>query len=123
MEGFWIILRQMPSESATLDRIFQALANPTRREVVARLGIGPASMTELAKSHGMALPSFLQHLQVLEKCGMVSSQKTGRVRTYRLEPLPLIAAEHWMDKHRSEWESRLNQLDSYLAGLKKNNNE
>jgi len=108
----------MPSETLVLDRVFHALSNQTRREVLARLGKGPASMTELAEPADMALPSFLQHLQVLEKDGMVTSQKTGRVRIFRLEPQPLILAEHWMDAHRTEWETRLDQLDSFLLSLK-----
>lgn len=77
-------------------------------------------MTELAEPFDMALPSFLQHLQVLEKNGMVSSEKTGRVRMFRLEPEPLLLAEHWMDTHRREWETRLNQLDDFLKTLKEN---
>jgi len=75
-------------------------------------------MTELAHPLQMALPSFLQHLQVLEKDGMVTSQKTGRVRIFRIEPKPLLLAEHWMDAHRTEWETRLDQLDAFLAKLK-----
>lgn len=75
-------------------------------------------MTELAESADMALPSFLQHLQVLEKDGMVTSQKTGRVRIFRLQPAPLLVAEHWMDERRSEWETRLDQLDDFLMNLK-----
>lgn len=75
-------------------------------------------MTELAEPFDMALPSFLQHLQVLEKSGMVSSQKSGRVRVFRLQPEPLLAAEHWMEIHRKEWETRLNQLDDFLLQLK-----
>jgi DNA-binding transcriptional ArsR family regulator len=110
----------MPNETLVLDRVFQALSNPTRREVVERLGRGPAAMTELAEPFDMALPSFLQHLEVLEKCGMVSSTKTGRIRTFRLEPEPLLLAEHWIDKHRKQWETRLDQLDEYLARKMKN---
>lgn len=108
----------MPNETLVLDRVFHALSHQTRRDVLARLGRGPASMTELAEPVDMALPSFLQHLQVLEKDGMVTSQKTGRVRVFRLEPKPLILAEHWMDTHRTEWETRLDQLDEFLLALK-----
>jgi DNA-binding transcriptional ArsR family regulator len=75
-------------------------------------------MTELAQPFDMALPSFLQHLQVLEKDGMVRSEKTGRVRVFRLEPKPLLLAEHWMDARRGEWESRLDRLDDFLKTLK-----
>lgn len=103
-----------------LDQVFQALANPTRREVVRLLGRGPAAMTELARSFKMALPSFLQHLQVLEKCGLVRSQKTGRSRVYELAPEPLEAAEDWMKAARRHWETRFDQLDSFLLSQKEN---
>jgi len=103
----------MPNEIA-LDQVFQALSNPTRRDVLARLGSGPAPMTELAKPFQMALPSFLQHLQVLEKCGLVRSRKTGRVRVFELEPQPLREAEDWMAKQRRHWETRFDQLDRFL---------
>jgi len=66
----------------------------------------------------MALPSFTQHLNVLEDCGLVRSQKTGRVRTYQIAPRPLKAAERWLVKHREIWESRLDQLDDYLNTMK-----
>lgn len=78
-------------------------------------------MTELAQPFDMALPSFLQHLEVLEKDGMVSSQKTGRIRTFQLESQPLLLAEHWMVTHRREWETRLDQLDNFFETLKKTN--
>jgi len=108
----------MPSETLALDHVFQALANPTRRDVLARLGRGPAPMTELAKPFQMALPSFLQHLQVLEKCGLVKSQKTGRVRVFELQPQRLQAAEDWMKTQRALWETRLDQLDAFLLSQK-----
>ena len=79
----------MPNQSADLTRVFHALADPTRRAVLERLSRGPAAMTELARPFPMALPSFSQHLGVLEECGLVRSQKVGRVRTYRLAPEPL----------------------------------
>src|SRR6185295_7051312 len=108
----------MPNQSAGLDRVFQALADPTRRAVLQRLSLGPAATSELAQPFRMALPSFSQHLDVLENCGLVRSRKTGRVRTYRLAPQPLKAAEHWMARQRAIWERRLDQLDSYLKELK-----
>lgn len=74
-------------------------------------------MSELAEPYEMALPSFLQHLQVLEACGLVASQKTGRVRTYRLTPKPLRAAQRWIEEQRAIWEQRLDQLDEYLLHL------
>ena len=105
----------------TLDRVFRALADPTRRSVLERLGRGPAAMSELARPFAMALPSFLQHLTLLEDCGLVRSRKTGRVRTYRLAPRPMRAAEGWMAKQRALWERRLDQLDAYLLKLKEKN--
>jgi DNA-binding transcriptional ArsR family regulator len=90
----------MPTPSLRLDRVFHALAHPTRRAVLERLSGGPAAMTELAQPFAMALPSFAQHLDVLETCGLVRSRKVGRVRTYRLAPRPLATAEHWIARQR-----------------------
>jgi DNA-binding transcriptional ArsR family regulator len=111
----------MPNQSVRLDGIFQALADPTRRAVLERLTSGPAATSELARPFRMALPSFSQHLDVLEDCGLVRSRKRGRVRTYRLAPRPLRAAEHWMVRQREAWERRLDQLDNYLKDLKEQN--
>ena len=102
-----------------LDSVFRALGDPTRRAVLSRLSQGPASVSELARPFNIALPSFTQHLGVLERCGLVRSRKAGRVRTYRLEPRPLKAAERWMAEQRAIWERRLDQLDNYLVELKK----
>lgn len=103
---------------AQLDSLFQALSDPTRRAVVERLGHSPASMTELARPFDMALPSFSQHLDVLESCGLVRSRKQGRVRTYELAPKRLKTAEHWLSGQRAKWERRLDQLDDYLKTMK-----
>ncbi len=103
---------------AQLDLLFQALADPTRRAVVERLSRGPTATSELAQPFKMALPSFLQHLDVLQKCGLVQSQKSGRVRTYELAPNTLKTAEDWMATQRTLWERRLDQLDSFLDDLK-----
>ncbi len=108
----------MPNQSEPLDRIFQALADPTRRAVLERLSSGPAPTSELARPFKMALPSFSQHLEVLENCGLVRSRKTGRVRIYQLAPEPLKDAEQWMVRQRAIWEQRLDQLDRYLEDLK-----
>ena len=108
----------MPNQSIELDRVFYALADPTRRAVLERLSDRPAPVSELAQPFDMALPSFTQHLNVLEDCGLVRSQKTGRVRTYQIAPQPLKAAERWMVKHRAMWEIRLDQLDDYLNTMK-----
>src|SRR5215510_6192137 len=108
----------MPHYPEQLSGIFHALADPTRRKVLSRLSAGPAPVSELARSFDMALPSFTQHLAVLEQCGLVRSRTAGRVRTYRLVPRPLKAAERWMAQQRALWERRLDQLDKYLLELK-----
>jgi DNA-binding transcriptional ArsR family regulator len=101
-----------------IDGIFRALADPTRRRVVERLNRSPASVSELAEPFEMALPSFIEHLKVLEVCGLVRSQKTGRVRTYQLAPEPLKLAENWLAEQRALWERRLDQFDAYVMTLK-----
>jgi DNA-binding transcriptional ArsR family regulator len=101
-----------------VDSIFRALSDPTRRRVLERLGHGPASVSELAAPFDMALPSFVEHLRLLESCGLVRSHKTGRVRTYRLAPARLKLAEEWLGRQRTLWERRLDQLDAYLIDLK-----
>lgn len=101
-----------------LDDTFRALSDPTRRAVVQALGRGPASVSELAKPFEMALPSFLQHLKVLEDCGLVATRKSGRVRTCSLRSEPLAAAEHWLEEQRSLWTRRLDQLDRLALQLK-----
>jgi DNA-binding transcriptional ArsR family regulator len=112
------MVRHMPNQQMYLDRVFRALGDPTRRGVVRRLTAGPAAVSELARGSKMALPSFAQHLDVLERCGLVRSRKVGRVRTYRLVPQPLKTAERWMAQQRALWERRLDQLDAYLLELK-----
>jgi len=102
-----------------LDRVFRALADPTRRAVLQRLSRGPAAVTALAGRFNMALPSFSQHLDVLERCGLVRSRKSGRVRTCRLAPRRMKSAERWLTRQRTLWERRLDQLDRYLLELKK----
>jgi len=103
--------------SLSLDHMFQALADPTRRGIVERLTRGPASVSELAKPLPMSLPAVVQHLQVLEASGLVRSEKAGRVRTCRIEPKALGAAEEWIAQRRAEWESRLDRLGDYLNEL------
>jgi DNA-binding transcriptional ArsR family regulator len=93
-------------------------APPPSRAVLERLTRGPAAVSELAQPFKMALPSFVQHLGVLEDCGLVRSNKKGRVRTYALAPQPLKAAENWLSAQRLEWERRLDSLDDFLETLK-----
>ncbi len=104
--------------TAELDSAFRALAHPTRRAVVSRLVRGPATVTELAKPFDMALPSFLQHLKVLEDGGLVRSRKSGRVRTVQIRPAKLRKATEWLTRQRDLWECRLDQLDAYARTLK-----
>jgi DNA-binding transcriptional ArsR family regulator len=107
----------MPEQTAELDRVFRALSDPTRRQVVERLGSGSASTSDLARPFAMALPSFTQHLEVLERAGLVTSTKTGRVRTYELVPAALGVADGWLDQQRRLWARRLDQLDDLLRTL------
>jgi DNA-binding transcriptional ArsR family regulator len=100
-----------------LDMIFKALMDPTRRAVLDRLSRGPGAMKELAEPFAMALPSFSQHLHMLEDCGLVISHKIGRVRTFRIQTQRLKEAEHWLSKQREVWERRLDSLDQYLKTL------
>lgn len=100
-----------------LDDTFHALADPTRRAVLATLSQGPATVSDLAQPFDMALPTFLQHLKVLEQCGLVRSKKVGRVRTCQLRPKPLEDAEGWIGAQRTLWIKRLDQLDDYLKQL------
>jgi len=105
----------MLNQSAGLDRMFHALADPTRRAMVARLATGPASVSDLARPLDMSLPSVVQHLQVLETAGLIQSEKAGRVRTCRMAPDALALAERWLSDRRTEWEARLDRLEAWLA--------
>ncbi|WP_245924037.1 ArsR/SmtB family transcription factor [Niveispirillum cyanobacteriorum] len=99
--------------------MFHALADPSRRAVLERLAEGPASVGELAKPFTMALPSLMQHLRLLEECGLIQTEKVGRVRTCRLQPHAMDAAGEWIARQRAVWEARFDRLDAYLQILKK----
>jgi DNA-binding transcriptional ArsR family regulator len=101
-----------------VNQVFKALADPTRRQVIERLVTGPASTSELAQPFAMALPSFTQHLAVLEGAGLVTSHKHGRTRSYRLAPDGLETAEGWLAGQRRTWERQLDQLDEFLINQK-----
>jgi DNA-binding transcriptional ArsR family regulator len=105
---------QFTARTGTLDQVFFALADSTRRTVLERLGTGPSTVSDLAQPFDMALPSFMQHLHVLEESKLVRSRKEGRVRTYELTPQPLEAMGGWLEEQRSLWNRRLDQLDHYL---------
>lgn len=110
--------RPPASREGRIGGVFHALADPTRRAVVERLSAGPASTSELARPFGMALPSFAQHLGVLEAAGLVRSSKEGRSRHYRLVPAPLRAAEGWIADQRRLWERRLDRLEAHVEAMK-----
>jgi len=113
----------MENYSASLNNVFHALADPTRRSVIARLGRGPASIKELAEPFGLGLPSFLKHIKVLESNGLIASEKVGRVRTCKLRRENLAAAEKWFGEQRAAWESRYENLDILLTSLKDEDDE
>ena len=98
-----------------LDSVFQALSDPTRRAIVDRLSRGPASVSSLAAPLPMSLPAVMQHLTVLEKSGLIRSEKVGRVRTCRIEPVAMQTAEQWIAERRATWERRFDRLGDYLA--------
>lgn len=106
------------AQQIAIDGVFRALSDATRRDVLERLSARPASMSDLAAPYRMALPSFLEHMKVLEGCGLVRSEKKGRVRTYALVPESFKVADDWLGKQRKLWERRLDQLDAYLLELK-----
>jgi DNA-binding transcriptional ArsR family regulator len=101
--------------NGAVDRVFHALAEPTRRAIVERLSAGPSSVSDLAKPFDMTLAAIVQHLQVLEQSGVIRTEKVGRVRTCRIEPRGLRLAEKWIAERRTLWERRLDRLADVLA--------
>src|ERR1043165_1866184 len=108
-------------QSAVTDAVFYALSNSTRRKVLEQLAAGPATVSELAAPFDMKLPSFVQHLSVLEESRLVKSKKHGRVRTDEIAPERLKVAEDWLLEHRQLWEARLDRFDQYVNQLKRRN--
>jgi DNA-binding transcriptional ArsR family regulator len=104
-------------QSAVADDVFFALSNATRRQVLEHLSIGPASVSELAAPFDMTLPSFVQHLSVLEQSRLVKSRKRGRVRTYEIAPERFKVVEGWLTARRQVWERRLDRFDDYVKQL------
>ena len=100
--------------NSSLDKTFAALADPNRRAMVERLVQGPATVSELARPLPMSLPAAMLHLRVLEECGLVTSQKSGRVRTCRIDPARLSLAEQWVGERCRMWEARLDRLGAFL---------
>lgn len=113
----------MDNYGANLDSVFHALADPTRRAVIQRLGAGAATVSELAEPFDMALPSFMKHIGVLETSGLILSKKIGRVRTCTLEQKRLAAAERWFNEQHALWKSRYQNLDNLLETLNGTDNE
>jgi len=107
------------ARAAAADRVFHALSNPVRRRVLERLSDGPATVSELAAPFDMQLPSFVQHLAVLERSRLVTSRKQGRVRTYALVPERLAVAEDWLSARRRAWEARLDRFEQYVTLLQR----
>lgn len=107
----------MDQYSGELNHIFQALADPTRRAVLAQLGRGPASISDLAEPFDMALPSFMKHIHFLEDSGLITTQKQGRVRTCIIEKQRFAAVEAWLSAQRSLWEGRTDRLEQFVTRI------
>ena len=109
--------------SAVADQVFHALSNSTRRKVLERLSVGPATVSELAARFDMQLPSFVQHLSLLEQSRLVRSKKRGRVRTYEIAPERFKVVEDWLTARRQSWEARLDRFDQYVKQLKEKDSD
>jgi len=105
----------MDQHQQQLDGVFQALADPTRRAVLGRLGRGPASVSELARPFDMALPSFMKHIRLLEGSGLIRTRKEGRVRTCAIEKRRLALVEAWLSAQRAIWEARTDRLEQFVT--------
>jgi DNA-binding transcriptional ArsR family regulator len=110
----------MHTQQVTIDRVFHALGDPTRRAIVEKLSEGPITVSHLAKPLDITLAAVVQHLQILERSGLVYTEKVGRVRTCRIEPKGLSVAEKWIDERRSLWEKRFDRLGALLAEPEEN---
>jgi DNA-binding transcriptional ArsR family regulator len=109
----------MAKFSTDLDKAFSALADPTRRAILSRLCEGPKSISELSEPFELALPSLLKHVRVLEQSGLITSEKTGRVRTCRIEAHALRATEAWIHQHIFAWEKRLDRMEAHIERMKR----
>ena len=109
-------------ESSTLDRTFNALADPTRRAILARLARGPASVGELAEPFAMSLPAISRHLKVLAEAALIHNQRDGKRRRCQLRPEALGSAREWLDFHRRFWSASLERLDTHLKTHRTENN-
>jgi DNA-binding transcriptional ArsR family regulator len=109
-----LIVNQMVKYSSTLDRTFAALADPTRRRILAHVARGDRRVTDLARPHAMSLPAVSKHLRVLEKAGLLRRRRYGRVHEMRLDAKPLKQAAEWVEEYRKFWEGSLDRLAAYL---------
>jgi DNA-binding transcriptional ArsR family regulator len=107
----------MAKHDLNLDLIFQALSDPTRRAMLARLASGPIAVSDLARPTGMALPTIMRHLSVLEQAELITSEKSGRTRMCRAQPQTLGATMDWLSHQRAQWEARTDRLEAYVATL------
>lgn len=109
----------MANLQTSLDDVFHALSDATRRSIVSRLSQGGASVSELGEPFGIAKPTLLQHIRVLERSGLIRTEKIGRVRRCEIQPKVLSTTEAWLAQQRAEWEARLDRVDSYVIRLNK----
>jgi DNA-binding transcriptional ArsR family regulator len=108
----------MEQDTGQLNGIFQAIGDPTRRAVLGRLSSGPASVSDLAKPFDMALPSFMQHIRLLEESGWIRTRKMGRVRICAIEEEPFTAIERWLSEQRAIWEGRTDRLQQFVETIR-----
>lgn len=113
----------MAKHDTDLSLLFHALADPTRRSVLTRLGDGPASVTDLAAPTGLSLPTVMRHLSVLEEAGLITTAKDGRIRTCAIVPEAFEPARSWIDEQRAVWESRLDRLHAFVMNVMKERNQ
>ena len=113
----------MTKHEPELSRLFHALADPTRRAILARLAQTPAQVTDLAEPTGLRLPTVMRHISVLEEAGLLTSSKDGRIRTCAIVPEALAPAQTWLEEQRAIWGGRLDRLDDYVMKLKKERGE
>lgn len=111
----------MAKYSIDLDKAFSALSDPTRRTIVSHLCNGPKSVSELSEPFEIAMPSLLKHVHILEKSGLISSEKLGRIRTCKIETQALQEAEAWIQKHVAAWEQRLDRMEAHIDKVKRKN--
>ena len=105
-------------KSQSLDRTFSALSDPTRRDILERLQLGPASITDLARPSGISLPGMLKHVRILEEANLVTTEKRGRTRQCRLGPEQMDDVTEWIERHRQHWERRLDRLEALVEKRK-----